>query len=34
MLTPGWLAKVKLSEVRELDDLMDEARYKTFCEEQ
>ncbi|CAK9779490.1 hypothetical protein CC85DRAFT_287346 [Cutaneotrichosporon oleaginosum] len=32
--TGGWLAKIKLSEPRELEDLMDEAAYKTFCEEQ
>lgn len=29
----GWIAKVKASDLSELDDAMDEAAYKTFCEE-
>ncbi|KAI9302461.1 glycine cleavage system H protein [Cunninghamella echinulata] len=28
----GWLAKIKLSNVEELDNLMDEAAYQTHCE--
>ncbi len=28
----GWFAKLKLSDTSELDALMDEAAYKTFCE--
>jgi glycine cleavage system H protein len=30
----GWFVKMKLSAVSELDDLMDEAAYKAFVEEQ
>jgi len=29
----GWMTKVKLSDASELDGLMDEAAYKTFCAE-
>lgn len=28
----GWFAKLRLTDPAELDDLMDEAAYKTFCE--
>tara|TARA_R110002124_G_scaffold64985_2_gene177408 strand:+ start:209095 stop:209469 length:375 start_codon:yes stop_codon:yes gene_type:complete len=28
----GWIAKIKLSDVDDLDDVMDEAAYKAFCE--
>ena len=28
----GWFAKLKLSDTSELDALMDEAAYKTFCD--
>jgi glycine cleavage system H protein len=31
-LGKGWIAKVKMSNKAELDALMDEAAYKTFCE--
>lgn len=31
-LGKGWFAKVKMSNKAELDALMDEAAYKTFCE--
>ena len=31
-LGQGWFAKVKMSNKAELDGLMDEAAYKTFCE--
>ena len=27
-----WIAKIKLSDVDDLDDVMDEAAYKAFCE--
>lgn len=29
----GWMAKIKLSSPNELDELMDEAAYKKFCDE-
>jgi len=28
----GWFAKLRLTDPSELDELMDEAAYKTFCE--
>jgi len=28
----GWFAKLRLTDPAELDDLMDEATYKTYCE--
>lgn len=28
----GWFARLRLTDPAELDDLMDEAAYKTFCE--
>lgn len=28
----GWFAKIKLTDTSELDGLMDEAKYKAFCE--
>lgn len=28
----GWFAKLRLTDPAELDELMDEAAYKTFCE--
>ena len=28
----GWFAKLRLTDPAELDDLMDEAAYKTYCE--
>lgn len=28
----GWLFKIKLSDTEELDGLMDDAAYKTYCE--
>jgi glycine cleavage system H protein len=28
----GWIAKIKLSDIDDLDDVMDEAAYKDFCE--
>lgn len=28
----GWFCKIKLADASELDGLMDEAAYKTFCE--
>lgn len=31
-LGKGWFAKVKMSNKAELDGLMDDAAYKTFCE--
>ncbi|GMK58292.1 hypothetical protein CspeluHIS016_0503240 [Cutaneotrichosporon spelunceum] len=31
--TGGWLAKIKVSEPREYEDLMDAEAYATFCEE-
>lgn len=30
----GWIAKIKMDNPDELADLMDEAAYKTFCEEE
>ena len=30
----GWITKVKLSDVSEVEEYMDEAAYKTFCEEE
>ncbi len=30
----GWIAKIKLSDAAELEETMDEAGYKTFCEEE
>ena len=32
--TEGWMAKFKLAKPEELDVLMDEAGYKTFCDEE
>ena len=32
-LVAGWMTKVKLSDVSELDDLMDAAAYEAFCAE-
>ncbi|BEI84749.1 hypothetical protein CcaverHIS002_0501500 [Cutaneotrichosporon cavernicola] len=32
--TDGWLAKIKLSEPGEVNELMDAEAYATFCEEQ
>ncbi|MFH1470627.1 MAG: glycine cleavage system protein GcvH [Candidatus Micrarchaeota archaeon] len=29
----GWLVKIKVSNPKEMDSLMDEAQYKKFCEE-
>lgn len=34
ILTPGWLAKIKLTEEREFDELMDAEAYKVHCEGQ
>ena len=31
-LGKGWFAKLKLADMAELDGLMDEAAYKTYCE--
>jgi glycine cleavage system H protein len=31
-MSDGWFFKIKLSDPRELDDLMDAAAYKAFCE--
>jgi glycine cleavage system H protein len=31
-LGDGWFAKLRLTDPAELDDLMDEATYKTYCE--
>ena len=33
LLPTGWMAKVKLSDTSELDDLMDKAAYEAFCAE-
>ena len=33
LISKGWIAKMKLSNMSELDDLMDEAAYSNFVKE-